>query len=308
MKRNLLVILLVFSCMTTAIGQEIRVIEQKQLTTQAEGQFFFPKFSPDGNSILITSENYKGLKVRDLKTKKTLSLSEAEGAGYEPVFSPDGEKVYFRENITNDLKKYSNLNEFRILKKKNVVLEKKKRNVSTAQIVNNQLVYSIDNSPKKSKISGTKTLKSAQSEIYISNENLKIVLYQNGTRKMLPLNGDGNYIWASLSPNRQKILYNYNGKSTYIADLEGNVLVNLGKLNAPKWINNNWVVGMNDQDNGHEVISSDILAVSADGKTKSNLTSTSDQIEMYPEVSATGDQVIFHTTKGEIFSLKLKVN
>ena len=118
--------------MTTAIGQEIRVIEQKQLTTQAEGQFFFPKFSPDGNSILITSENYKGLKVRELKTKKTLSLSEAEGAGYEAVFSPDGEKVYFRENITNDLKKYSNLNEFRILKKKNVVLEKKKRNVSTA--------------------------------------------------------------------------------------------------------------------------------------------------------------------------------
>ena len=109
-------------------------------------------------------------------------------------------------------------------------------------------------------------------------------------------------------PTGKKVLYNYNGKSTYIADLEGNVLVDLGKLHAPKWINDNWVVGMNDRDNGHEVISSDILAVSADGKTKSNLTSTSDQIEMYPEVSATGDQVIFHTIKGEIFSLKLKVN
>lgn len=308
MKRNLLLISLVFSCMTSAIGQGIRVLEKKQLTTQTEGQFFFPKFSPDGNSILFTSENYKGLSVRDLKTKKNQVLSTSEGAGYEPTFSPNGEKVYFRENITTGLKKYSNLNEFSILKKKNKAIEKKKRNVSTAQIVNSQLVYAIDNSQKKTAIPGTKTLKSAQSEIYISNEDLKIVLYRNGIRQLLPLNGDGNYIWASLSPDRQKILYNYNGKSTYIADLEGNILVNLGKLNAPKWIDNNWVVGMNDQDNGHEVISSDILAISADGKTKSNLTSTSDQIEMYPEVSATGDQVIFHTTKGEIFSLKLKVN
>ena len=41
------------------------------------------------------------------------------------------------------------------------------------QIVNNQLVYSIDNSPKKSKISGTKTLKSAQSETYYQQRRFK---------------------------------------------------------------------------------------------------------------------------------------
>jgi len=296
-----------FSCIFSVSGQEISVIRQTQLIGKAEGQFFFPQFSPDGNNILVSTENYKGLKIYNRADKSLTTISESEGAGYEPLFSPDSKNVYYRENTSQGLLKYSSLNEYRLSKRRKVVVEKKKRDLSSAQIVNNQLLYSIGNTPKKSKISGLNALKSAQAEIYIRIENLKVVLYQNGERKELPLNGDGNYIWASLSPDQQKILYNYNGRSTYLADLSGNVMENLGKLNAPQWIDNNWIVGMNDKDNGHEVISSDILAVSADGKIRKNLTNTSDQMEMYPQVSADGKLIVFHTTRGEIFALELDV-
>lgn len=306
MKRKLLLIFVFFSCIILVSGQEINVVEKKQLTPPAEGQFFFPQFSPDGNSILVTAENYKGLKVFNLQNKNLLTISENEGAGYQPVFSPDGKKVYYRENSTRGLQKYSNLNEYRLSKRKNIVIERNKRSVSPVQVVSNRIVYSVNNAPKKSRISGMKALKSAQPETYICIEDLKIVLYQNGERKVLPLNGDGNYIWASLSPDRQKILYNFNGRSTYIADLAGNVLTNLGRINAPKWLNDNWIVGMNDKDNGHEVVSSDILAVSADGKIRKNLTNTDDQMEMYPEVSTDGKRIVFHNTKGEIFSMDLE--
>jgi Tol biopolymer transport system component len=53
-------------------------------------------------------------------------------------------------------------------------------------------------------------------------------------------------------------------------------------------------------------VSSDIIVVSVDGKTSQNLTATDNKIEMYPEVSADGGSIVYHTPNGEIFLMKLK--
>ncbi|HEX3009397.1 MAG TPA: hypothetical protein VHO90_17460 [Bacteroidales bacterium] len=298
--------IILFVAFTASLnGQEFKV-RIKQITKTEDGAFYFPKYSPDGSKLLLTSENYKGLKVLDLKTNKLSVITEEEGSGYEPVFTPDSKKVYYRSYAYDGMKKYSALSAHDLSSGEKMEVEKKRRNLSPAQIVNSQLVYSVDNIPQKSMLQGFAQVKSTQPDVYVTIENLKVVLYINGVAKPLSLNGDGNYIWASLSPDKQKIVYNFNGRVTCVADLDGNVLYTLGKLNAPKWLNNSWIVGMNDKDNGHEVVSSDIIVVSVDGKKSQNLTASENRIEMYPEVSADGGSLVYHTPKGEIFLMKLK--
>ena len=44
--------------------------------------------------------------------------------------------------------------------------------------------------------------------IRVDNENLDLNLYRNGEKVVLNPHGDANYIWVSLSPNQEMILFN----------------------------------------------------------------------------------------------------
>ena len=49
-------------------AQEISVVSVKQLPKSSIGKSYHPKFSPNGEYLLLTSDNYSGLKKFDLKT------------------------------------------------------------------------------------------------------------------------------------------------------------------------------------------------------------------------------------------------
>ena len=67
----------------------------------------------------------------------------------------------------------------------------------------------------------------------VDNVNLELNLYRNGEKTVLKPHGDANYIWVSLSPNQQMILFNTK-YGTGICDLNGNEIINLGKdFDAP---------------------------------------------------------------------------
>ena len=60
----------------------------------------------------------------------------------------------------------------------------------------------------------------------VDNENLNLNLYRNGEKVVLKPHGDANYIWVSLSPNMEMILFNTK-YGTGICDLNGKEIVNL---------------------------------------------------------------------------------
>ena len=79
----------------------------------------------------------------------------------------------------------------------------------------------------------------------VSVENQKILLSDEGSAVVLAPNGqDESYYWVSLSPDGSKILYSSAHHGTNICDLNGNVLLSLGELGAPKWLDNSHVSGM----------------------------------------------------------------
>ena len=89
-------------------------------------------------------------------------------------------------------------------------------------------------------------------------------------------------------------------------DLNGNIIANLGYANAPQWSpNGKYVVYMNDKDDGHKLLSSDIYVISVDGKNRTRVTSTENGIEIYP-AWLSSNKVLYGTTEGVIYSIELK--
>lgn len=149
------------------------------------------------------------------------------------------------------------------------------------------------------------TMPTEEAALRVDNENLELNLYRNGEKTVLKPHGDVNYIWSSLSPNQQMILFNTKF-GTAICDLEGNEIVNLGNINAPVWYGNDYVVGMNDQHDGYYITSSEIVMASKNGLVRQALTDAA-EMGYFPSVDAKSGRVVYHTESGDIRMLQLNL-
>lgn len=297
--KKLLLFLLLFS--EIAVAQNI-VVSTNNKIFSSESKYFFPTISPDGEKIAYSSENFKGLYVFDLKSEKHIHVSDKQGAGYNPVFSDDSKNIFYKWNEYEGLKKYSSIYSKNLIENKVTIIENKKRKISSPIVLKNKVFYTIATKIKEVDIYDQKESKEDQ-KIWTCIENQKLVIYKNNDRIVLTPKGEGNYIWPELSPDKSKILFTFAGYGTFISDLEGNILSELGYLNASKWLNNEWVVGMKDYDNREFVTESDIYAIKANGEKLTRLTNTDNAIEMYP--SASNNKIVYHTLAGDIYLMTI---
>ena len=302
--KKLLILFLLFYGIANA--QNVTVLKNEKVLS-SDSKYCFPHISPDGEKIIFTTQNFIGLYMVNPKTKEIVQLTDKPGAGYNPVFSKDGTEIFYRWNSFEGMKKYSSIHSINLRDNRETIIVSKKRNLSIPQINNNKLVYSIENKAKEMQISEID--KSVQNpDIWTYIENQKIVIYKNNDKIVLTPKGEGNYIWPQLSPDKTRLLFTFAGRGTYISDLSGNIISDLGYLNASKWLSNNWVVGMKDIDNGNAVTSSEIHAVSADGQKTIQLTQTDNIVKMYPDCSPENSKIVYHTLGGDIYLMTVKFN
>jgi Tol biopolymer transport system component len=285
-------------------GQTVSAGKINQLTTSNDGELMATAVSPAGNLILATSPGYTGLKVIDVAGKSIKIITNHAGAGYEPKFSADGKTVYFRSDEYSEMKKYSSLHAYNLQSGETKLLEIRSRDLSPPSVAGNMVFWSAAGTKKVSSEKPTDP-KSDDQVPYIMLENLAPVLYSGGKSKPLTPNGSGYYIWASLSPDKSGLLYNFNGTGTFVCDTTGNIIASAGRLNAPSWLNNNIIIGMDDRDDGDRVISSDIIAFVPETGERINLTATGGTIEMYPVPFPDGKRVVYQTVRGELFIMDL---
>lgn len=144
------------------------------------------------------------------------------------------------------------------------------------------------------------------SDTYVTNEDLKLVLYKHGKRiELYPDGKNVNYIWSSVSPDESKIVYNTR-KGTSVCDLSGKHIAYLGHLNAPVWYGNEYVVGMHDMSDGH-VYTASSIAIYALASGKETQLTDAKEMAMYPSVSEATGKIAYNTLDGEIHLMQLNL-
>ena len=311
--RKALFLLAAVAVTSMASAQHFKVVKTQRFAGPTE--MYHPVFTPDGQSLMVSGEAYDGLSVFNLQTKALTKLTSMAGAGYRFAFSADGKTVVCHE-IHSDEQTVS-LHSIDLATKASTKLASHVPHVNAVNLVDNRVMFAPEGRSMETKeftsrrISTRSMSKNVRGNInvYVTEEDLKVVVYNNGRRSVVdPLStpdNDVNYCWTSLSPNGKRILF-VGHDDAYTCNLDGSGLVHLGKVHAPVWCGDDFVVGMQDKDDGYFFTKSDIVVVPAKGGSIQQLTPSSSDIKMFPAVSPEGDRIAYHTLDGKIYVMTIE--
>jgi len=283
-------------------AQQIEVQSTVLIKSTETGGLYHPAFSPSGDYLLVTAENYAGLKMYSLGTKSLKTITPDAGAGYEVQISADGNTiVYKKTEFVRNLRNNSLISYSRSTGSQTQLVAPTREPI-TSRFAANKPLFVKGNKLVRNNIS------TAETTPVICIEDQKMVLYTAAKRRVLTPNGPlDSYIWPSISPDHKNIAYTVAGKGTFVCRIDGTNVKSLGKLNAPVWLNNQWIVGMDDKDDGEKLLSSTLVALSINGKVRQTITTPTGKMAMYPAASADGKRIAFNTDKGELYLLDIQI-
>ena len=277
MKKIFLSLALAISMMASA--QVFEVGQLTKLNTPTDTDVKVAGVSADGSYVLITNGSNHGLRRYDVATGKTTTITTAAGAGYNVQISNDGQEIVYRET------KFDKQG-----LRKNDVIRLNLATAKTATVAKGQR--------------DMMAMANTGANVSVSINDRKIVLKKNGKNIVLAPNGSQeSYIWPSVSPDGTKLCYYVCGNGCWVANLDGSGKQYIGHgVQAAKWYDNNTLVAMDAEDDGHFTTASAIVAYTLDGK-KQVLTNGS-MIAMYPYVA--NNLIVFSTLEGETYMLNVK--
>lgn len=263
---------------TMASAQVLKVQNQQQLATP-EGDIKVAGIAPDASYVLLTTTSNEGLKKYTIATGAIESLTTAQGAGYNAEIAADGQTVVFREKVmAPNRTMQTSIKSLKLADKTTTMLQAPTRNARQLAVARN--------------------IHAVRPTVSIENQQLMLTIGAT-TTTLSPCGTNKSYIWPSVSPDGKKVLFYVCGVGAYVSGIDGKNVQFLGHdLRAPKWYNNEIVIGMNDQDNGEVTTSSEIVAVNLKGQ-KQVLTSGINA--MYPYVC--NGHIVCSGFNGEVYML-----
>lgn len=296
MKYKLLVGTLLLGA-TLLQAQSVKVTNKSELKLSGA----YPVLSQQGDALLISSSNYKGLNYYDLKSNSHFIVTEDQGAGYNPVINNG--QVLFQSNQFGNGRKFNAIKAFDIQNRVTSEILPYSRESRQLSSFDGKVQLTSDSKPMKAIRNFTVSQRSV-----ITKDGKIILINGNEQKELNPVKEARNgYLWVSLSPKGDKILFTAAGLNTYIMDLNGKIVSDLGRVEAPEWYNENWIVGMLTKDDGHTITASDIRMVSSDGKEVIRISDTT-EIAMYPSAAGQAGKVAYATADGKVFVLDLTIN
>lgn len=296
MKLSLLFSLVIITPMVA----QIRTVTTEFLPVPSTQIWNAPTFSSDGAHLFLSTENYDGIWRYTVSTRLLRQITDERGAGFGYSLSADGASIVYRTTVVPG--------DHRTRVQESASLSLKDGSRTTLHRANSvELPVFIRNTAMASEAVSSHTnvpiTNGAPVELLGSSDE-GIRMLRNGNIVTIDPLGNGRYLWPQLSPDGKMIVAVEMDRGAFIADIDGKNVIRLGKCNAPQWTRSGqWVIGMDDQDDGHSLTGSEIIAVSADGIQRIALTATASLHEMFPAVSPVENSIVAVTADGKVLKL-----
>ena len=264
--------------MLPAVAQEVEVTSRQRLLEGVEGPAYYPVLNSAGDRLLFSTEE-GALKLHDFADGVTTVVTRDYVAGRDACFGRDG-KVYF----------------------------------VTQSVGEDHLVYRTgqcyDASTRKADVvtpmrHGAMRAVPAEQGDAAWTEGSRVHVTVGGEERVFsPVDSWAGYLWASLSPDGQRVAFFAAGKGIVVIDLRGQVVAMLGNYEMPCWYNNNYIVAQNAKDDGHQFTSSQLLLLKADGTWQTELTKPA---SMTMQPTCGGGKVVYTTIDGLLYEMKINI-
>ncbi|HPT30969.1 MAG TPA: hypothetical protein PLW67_03975, partial [Prolixibacteraceae bacterium] len=279
-------------------------ISLEKLSIPAAGGFYHPRLNESGDLLLLTGENYKSLSLFNLKSGELKKITDSDGAGYSPQISGNGETVLFAENEFIQNRLHTKLMAWYKPTGLADQVAPPARDLVTLFRNGDEVFYKADGQLKSARIGSD--LPAAPGKVTTGIEERRLMIYINNQGKAIDPMKSESYIWPSVSPDGNKILAYAMGKGAFICNTEGILIKELCNLEAPVWAGEDFVAGMVTKDDGHKVISAEIVLVDLKSGKKQKV-SPEGVKAMYPSVAPAAGKLAFHSEKGEIYMVTYRV-
>lgn len=197
-----------------------------------------PVLSPDGTTLLFSTDIHTGLSAMDLGSGEIRVLDRSAGAGFQPVFSQDGKTVYYRSATVRDGLMMRDVRSCKV-------------DAAAAPAVLRQA--SRDNVNLTALTGGD----------YAVADYRSIRVRRNGTETSIdPIADSHSYLWASLSPAGDKLLFTEPFEGVFVSKPDGSEPVRLlAKGDFASWAGDNRFVAVITHDDGYVVLDSKLVLV-----------------------------------------------
>ena len=235
MKRIYLVMALV--CLW-ALGSGAVGVKQGSAQTLVDSCGFFPQISPDGQWLLYSPTEGTSLMLKNLTTGTVQTVANEGYPGFDAILAQDG-KVYY---VTQQRKKNGLL--YRTghcydpaTGKDQVVLKPQHGRVQPLHAARGVVINGERQVYRNAKQVGA--------YCYTRGDMLYLVDEAGNTRALQPVPDSNGYLWASMSPDGTKVLFEAASRGLFVCDLNGEYITELGEFLMPCWYNNDYIIAMN---------------------------------------------------------------
>lgn len=277
-----------------AYASSFKVVKEEQVEVSAKIQN--PVINPEGDKILYSTEDFRGLNLLDLSNLKTTEISTSDAAGYNAVFAKDG-NVYFANSEMRDHLRYKNLMSYNCnsgLSKELVPMSRK------------SLKFNARNGKIRYK-AGAKEAVMPKDEVLAFVENDQIRIEKNGKVSVIdPVEDAITYQWVTLSPEGDKILFTEPYKGVFTCNLDGSDLKRFGRGDNPMWLDNDFIVVTKSKDDGHFILEARLYTVNLNTRAAIALTD-SDEIISASSVSAAAKKIAYTTESGKLMIVEYEI-
>lgn len=258
--------------------------------------------SPQGDYLLLSSDTKQGLVKWDMADGKATTLTNEAGTGADIRISADGQQVVYGEVSYKNNRRQHAVKSIDLTNGKKQTLVKPTRDLQGFALDGKTAVTMTNGKMKKHALKGGDAIVSRP---VLTKHHLKLYITRNGVTTLFAPNGaDERYIWASLSPDGNRVLYHVSSRGTFVSNIDGSDVIAMGDITAPKWWDDNTIIGMDEQDDEYTITSSRIVARTLDGEQQ--VLTGDDIIATYPLPSKQAGKIAFSTPDGNIYLINVK--